>query len=92
MTPDDVGGTSAAGGATQPRARQNVILELGYFLGLIGRRNVVVLLSEGVELPSDYQGVIYKKMDAGGGWRTELLKELKAAGIDVDSDEGLKIG
>jgi predicted nucleotide-binding protein len=65
------------------RARQNVILEVGYFWGALGRRGQWVLLVEdGVELPSDLQGL---------GWigitpdlartKLELRKELSAAGI-----------
>lgn len=43
------------------RARQNVILELGYFLGLLGRDRVCCLYKEAVELPSDISGILYKR-------------------------------
>ncbi|MCL2574841.1 MAG: nucleotide-binding protein [Defluviitaleaceae bacterium] len=72
------------------RARQNVILELGYFFGKLGRQNVVALkdTSETVELPSDTIGILYKQYDcANGAWRFELAKELKAAGFDVDANK-----
>lgn len=41
LTPDDVGGMREHD--LQPRARQNVLLELGYFVGLLGRKNVCAL-------------------------------------------------
>ena len=68
----------------QPRARQNVVLELGYFSALLGRDRVAVLYKEAVEIPSDYLGVVYTKMDEAGSWKFALAKELKIAGVDVD--------
>jgi predicted nucleotide-binding protein len=87
LTPDDVGGTDPAD--LQPRARQNVILELGYFLGRVGRDRVCALYRGELELPSDYMGVIYIRFDSGGGWRLSLAKELKAADFDVDMNKAL---
>ncbi len=72
------------------RARQNVLLELGYALGVVGRRNVAVLYEDGVELPSDYYGVAYTTFDAGGGWRLPLIAELKAAGIPADANRAME--
>lgn len=66
------------------RARQNVIFELGYFIGKIGRDKVCALYSPGVELPSDYAGVVYIFFDENGAWRLTLSKELKAAGVPID--------
>ncbi len=83
LTPDDEG-RATTGKDLKPRARQNVILELGYFIGKLRRARVCALYKEGVELPSDIHGVIYVPYDGAGGWRFELAKELKAAGIDVD--------
>ncbi len=82
LTPDDVGG--AAGGDTNPRARQNVILELGYFVGKLGRSRVAVFRLGDVEVPSDFGGVIYIQLDGAGAWRQALGKELKEAGFEVD--------
>ena len=70
----------------QPRARQNVILELGYAMGRIGRRNVTILYEENVELPSDISGVAYYHLDSHGGWQRRLLGDLKAAGFDVNAE------
>ena len=77
LTPDDECGDKR-------RARQNVILELGYFLGKLGRRRVSVIYEEGVEIPSDYQGVLYTPLDPGTAWRFKLAREMKAAGLDID--------
>lgn len=85
LTPDDIGGEkSKKYEELSPRARQNVILELGYFIGKIGRENVASLYAEGVELPSDYHGVLYTPIDKHGAWKLKLAKELKAAGYDID--------
>ena len=84
MTADDVGGKKSPTPALQDRARQNVILELGYFMGKIGRKQVCVLYEKGVELPSDYYGVVYIEIDDRGAWRYALGKELKEAGLQVD--------
>jgi predicted nucleotide-binding protein len=85
LTGDDRGGLAEAEPSTyQLRARQNVIHELGYFLGKLGRRRVCVLYEHGVEIPSDYQGVVYVPLDSEGAWRLHLAKEMKAAGLDID--------
>lgn len=56
LTPDDEG--CAKGGTPEPRARQNVLLELGYFLGRLGRDKVCALKRGTVEIPSDFAGVV----------------------------------
>lgn len=83
MTPDDHGSRADETG-TRPRARQNVIFEMGYFCGLIGRRNVCVLIRPGVEKPSDLDGIVYITFDDDRAWKTELLRELRHAGFSVD--------
>jgi predicted nucleotide-binding protein len=80
MTPDDVG--SAAGDNLKPRARQNVIFELGFFIGALGPERVAALVAGDVELPSDYDGVVYISLE--GDWRTRLARELQAAGYEID--------
>jgi predicted nucleotide-binding protein len=86
MTADDVGKAKAEPGDVKPRARQNVILELGYFLCRLGPSKVCALYESGVEIPSDYQGVLFTELDANGHWRYDLVKELRAAGFDVDAN------
>jgi predicted nucleotide-binding protein len=82
LTPDDVGqtvGEHQAGNEPSKRARQNVVLELGYFIGKIGRENVIVL-DASVERPSDLNGLSYIAYP-GMNWKDELRAELVAAGI-----------
>lgn len=88
LTADDRGGLkSAAPEEQKDRARQNVILELGFFLGRLGRSRVCPLYEEGVELPSDYAGVLFVKLDQGEGWKWKLAKELQSAGLPIDMND-----
>lgn len=93
LTPDDLGALTAVAsepGALQPRARQNVILELGYFIGRLGRDRVCALKKGDVELPTDFSGVVYTPYDGGNeGWKIKLARELKAAGLSVDLERAL---
>ena len=84
LTPDDVGAAHDERDELRLRARQNVVLELGYFVGKLGRRRVCALHKGSVELPSDYAGVVYIPFDDTGGWRLPLARELKAAGFSID--------
>lgn len=71
------------------RARQNVIFELGYFIGKIGRERVVALYenTDDFEIPSDYSGVLFVPYDGAGKWQFELVKELKALNFNVDANK-----
>jgi Predicted nucleotide-binding protein containing TIR-like domain len=80
MTPDDMGG--AKGREAKPRARQNVIFELGFFIGKLGPGRVAAIIAGDVELPSDYEGVVYIRLDTD--WRTQLARELQAASYEID--------
>jgi predicted nucleotide-binding protein len=82
LTPDDEG--CKIGEPVERRARQNVLLELGYFLGRLGRPNVCALKRGDLEIPSDFAGVVWEAMDDSGGWRLRLAKELQAAGHEID--------
>lgn len=68
----------------RPRARQNVVFELGFFIGLIGRSRVAVLFDKGVELPSDISGLVYIPLDEAGAWKGKLASEVDHSGIAVD--------
>lgn len=83
LTPDDEGRPRGAT-AFEARARQNVLLELGYFIARLSRENVCTLRKGEVAIPSDFAGVVWTTMDDGNGWKSELAKELKAAGYEID--------
>jgi predicted nucleotide-binding protein len=84
LSADDIGASRDEPDDLQPRPRQNVVFELGFFVGKLGRDRVCVLYKEGVEILSDYQGVIYQPMDEGGAWRLEVAKEMREAELHVD--------
>jgi len=90
LTPDDI--ACAIDQDTLPdssrkkekRARQNVIFEFGYFVGKLGRERVCCLYKEGVVLPSDLDGLVYKKIDVSvESQGMSIIKELKAAGYKI---------
>ena len=89
-TPDDVGALATERENLKSRPRQNVVLEWGFFLGKIGRERVCALLRGDVEIPSDYSGVVYIKMDESQSWQFELAKELYSAGLPVDANRLLQ--
>ncbi|HEY3782163.1 MAG TPA: nucleotide-binding protein [Fimbriimonadaceae bacterium] len=77
LTPDDFGGLE--GGVGESRARQNVIYELGYFIGKLGRRSgrVLLLYKGDLQIPSDLLGVCYIAVDKGiSAAGEEIRKEL----------------
>ncbi len=82
LTPDDIGALANDKENLKPRARQNVILELGYMIAKLDRKNVCALLKDSVEKPTDYDAVVYVPMDVNGAWEKTLVRELKAAGIN----------
>jgi predicted nucleotide-binding protein len=83
LTADDAGRARSAEELTL-RGRQNVIFELGFFFGRLGRNRVTVLQGEGVEEPSDINGLVYITLDSSGAWKLALARELQSAKIPVD--------
>jgi hypothetical protein len=85
LTPDDIAHVrTASPEEAKGRARQNVILELGYFVGKLGRSKVLPLVKGEVEIPSDFAGIVYTPYD--NAWQYKLVQELDAAGIAVDAN------
>jgi predicted nucleotide-binding protein len=74
MTPDDVGKAKDAPDV-KSRARQNVVFELGFFIGKIGPERVAALVRGNIELPSDFDGVVYISLDKED-WKTKLGAEV----------------
>lgn len=88
FTPDDVGNLKEeADKESNPRARQNVIFELGFFIGKLGRKRVCCIYQSLVELPSDIDGLLYVEMDDFGAWKHELAQEIKSARLPIDSSK-----
>lgn len=75
LTPDDEGGLAGPGNRRMPRARQNVILELGYFWASVKRRGgaLILLTRGGLEMPSDLAGVSH----------IDITRGIKAAGAEI---------
>lgn len=64
VTPDDMGYAAEDGASSaKPRARQNVVLEMGMLMSSLGRDRVAILVKGYVDLPSDAQGIIYLRFD-----------------------------
>ena len=81
LTPDDVGALKdEADRQLNPRARQNVIFELGYFIGKLNPNRVCLLYKEGVELPSEIRDVAYVPMDSTDDWKLKLSQGMQKAG------------
>jgi predicted nucleotide-binding protein len=94
LTADDYGASrrqydapGVADRALQFRARQNVILELGFFYGYLGWERVFVLFKGAAEafpnfeIPSDLAGILFDPVDEGGKWREKLAARLREAGF-----------
>ncbi len=86
LTADDLGRVKTSD-KDKYRARQNVIIEMGYFIGKLGRSNVFPMYEDGVELPSDLHGILYNSIDEAKTWKFKLVKELTAAGYQVDANK-----
>lgn len=91
LSPDDKGcEANTFPESAKFRARQNVILELGYFIGKLGRNRVLVLFKDenDFEHPSDFVGVLYTPFK--NGWEWKMVQELQSCGYNVDANKLLK--
>lgn len=88
LTPDDEGRSrEIPPRPLQPRARQNVVLEMGFFFAKLGRGRVCAILKPGVERPSDIDGILYVEHDPAGKWQHDVAKEIKEAGYVVNLEK-----
>jgi predicted nucleotide-binding protein len=85
MTPDDEG--ALVGETLQKRARQNVVFELGFFIGKLGTSNVAALVKGHIEKPSDFDGIGYIDFDAKGEWKRLLAREMQYTQIPFDASK-----
>lgn len=83
LSPDDEG--ALKGDPLQPRARQNVILEWGYFTGYLSRERTCALCRGEVEFPSDMHGLVYTNWGEDTG-KLQLARDLRAAGFEIDAN------
>lgn len=83
LTPDDLGYAKKDGpDKTEPRARQNVVLEMGMLISAIGRANVAILKKGHLVVPSDAQGILYIPFnDHVKEVVPKLVDRLRAAGF-----------
>ena len=86
LTPDDFGyPRNKTDSDRQPRARQNVILELGMVLSSLGRDRMVLLKKGALEIPTDISGVIYLEFNEHvKEIAVKLATRMKGAGIRID--------
>ena len=85
LTPDDVDAAANDKDNLQSRARQNVIFEFGYFVGQLGRSRVCCLYKGEVVVPSDLDGLVYKKVEQSIDTQAyAIIRELKAAGYKIN--------
>jgi predicted nucleotide-binding protein/ActR/RegA family two-component response regulator len=84
LTPDDIGGKKGDAESDRPRARQNVVFELGYLMGRLGRNRVCALHCGDVEMPSDLHGVLFTEVDEAGAWKFKIAQELRNAGFSAN--------
>lgn len=83
LTPDDLG-RSKTEEDLKFRARQNVVLELGYFMAHLSRQNICLLKSGKVEMPSDVAGMVWVPMAEDSDWKGKLADNLEKVGHTID--------
>lgn len=94
MTPDDYGYPKAKGEEDrQPRARQNVVLEMGMVFASLGRDRMVILKKGALEIPSDIDGVLRLEFnDHVKEIGVKLATRMKNAGIEIDDSLIHRVG
>ncbi|MEC3674319.1 nucleotide-binding protein [Bacillus velezensis] len=95
LSPDDEGHPKSEEEAKKFRARQNVILELGYFVGMLGRQHVLSLVKHDptgdLDIPNDFAGVVYTEFDKGGGWKLSIAQQLMQNGYNINANDLFKL-
>ncbi len=89
LSSDDTAHSNSLPAIEEFRARQNVIFELGFFVGRLGRKRTFALVEKGLTRPSDIDRVLYISME-DDSWKIKLVAELKAAGMDVDANKAFR--
>lgn len=82
LTPEDKQTPADDSKEQKWRARQNVILELGWFMAKLGRDRVLLLHKGDLEIPSDISGVIYAPFRESVTEAGETIRDrLKGVGL-----------
>ena len=89
ITPDDYGySKNETEVDKKPRARQNVILEMGMIMASLGREKMVIIKKGAVDMPSDTQGIIYLEYnDNIKDVVPKLVQRMREVGIQVDANK-----
>ena len=93
LSPDDFAyAKNEAATKRKLRPRQDVVFELGFLLGKLGRGNVLVFFKEcaNFEIPTDFEGINVAAFDDRDSWKLALVRELSNCGLAVDGDRILK--
>ena len=88
VSPDDIAHSKEkTADESSYQATQNVIFELGYFLGKLGKQNVVAIYppQKNFNIPTEYEGILW--IEHKVGWYFKLINELKACNFDVDANK-----
>lgn len=86
LTPDDFGYPKSKTDADRlPRARQNVILEMGMILSALGRDRMVILKKGALEIPSDVSGIIYVEFNTHvKEVAPKIAQRMQSMGFNID--------
>ena len=93
FTPDDLGyPRDSEPKDAKLRARQNVVFELGFFIGKLKRGKIILLhkTNDNFEIPSDLGGVLYVPFDDGEEWKGKVVTDLVAMGFSVDPGKAMR--
>lgn len=90
LSPDDIGYTASSDvSEKEKRARQNVLIEYGYTLGLLGRQNVIsISIDSSLDLPTDLHGIRYVSLDFNDkkSGMQDLIKQMEKWNFNVNKD------
>lgn len=91
LTPDDRGyPNTESSSEAKPRARQNVIFEMGMLIAALGRENVAILQKGVLERPSDIEGMLRLEFNTDVREISQkLIQSMKKSGISIDSDKAI---
>jgi predicted nucleotide-binding protein len=74
------------------RPQQDVVFELGFLLGKLGKNKVLIFFREcsNFEIPTDFEGIKVTAFDDRDSWKLALIRELTNNGLAIDGDKILK--